>query len=674
MIVKNESRVILRLLESLAPLLDGYCICDTGSTDNTIEIIRTFFQNRGIPGKIVEEPFRDFGYNRTFALKACEDLAFDYLLLLDADMVLTGPALQQPDKFKSSLSADMYHLYQGNPKFYYKNARMIRNKKGFTYWGVTHEYVNAPPNTSVGTIERDLLFISDIGDGGAKGDKTERDIRLLKKGLEEIPNNDRYLFYLANSYHDAGQHQNAIDTYRKRIEVGGWIEEIWYSHYRIGNCYMQMGEEERAICAWMQGYNAYPNRIENLFKIVEYYRVRGKNKIAYEFYWMADKSRKKYTNWSDYLFFERDIYDYKLDYEWTILGYYVNEKGMWTNELVQSCMKVLNYPHLENHIYRNVMNNYKFYVSSVGKSEGVKKEGSLLWTNLLKGIGSVEIDGDEYVSSTPSVAWLNEQWIVNVRYVNYRIDGKGGYVNREQIRTINVLATVNDGKVETSVLGYNMEEDGRYVGLEDVRLHSQNGVLYYNANRGLKNGAMVVEHGVIDLQENMCKGAVHLKPVNSGPVVSGFLEKNWVLFEGSVLEKPKMVYGWWPLVMGEVEGEQFVETIRDTNVPACFKDLRGSTNGVVIDGDIWFFCHAVSYEDRRYYYHMVVVLDGRSMKVKKYTPFFTFEKEKVEYTLGFSYLEKEDELLVGYSLYDKETKYVVLDKKYLENQMMVFSS
>ena len=86
MIVKNESKIILRLLESVYILLDSYCICDTGSTDNTMDLITTFFLEKGIPGKIVQEPFRNFGYNRTFALQSCADA--DYLLLLDADMIV----------------------------------------------------------------------------------------------------------------------------------------------------------------------------------------------------------------------------------------------------------------------------------------------------------------------------------------------------------------------------------------------------------------------------------------------------------------------------------------------------------------------------------------------------------------------------------------------------------
>ena len=67
-------------------------------------------------------------------------------------------------------------------------------------------------------------------------------------------------------------------------------------------------------------------------------------------------------------------------------------------------------------------------------------------------------------------------------------------------------------------------------------------------------------------------------------------------------------------------------------------------------------CHVVSYEDRRYYYHIAIVLDKDTYELKRYTPLFTLEGEKVEYTLGFVYLENSDSLLLGYSVYDKSTK------------------
>ena len=78
MIVKNESKIITRLFDSVLPIIDCYCICDTGSTDNTIELIEEYFNNKKIPGKIVNETFRNFAHNRNFALNSCLNMS-DYV-------------------------------------------------------------------------------------------------------------------------------------------------------------------------------------------------------------------------------------------------------------------------------------------------------------------------------------------------------------------------------------------------------------------------------------------------------------------------------------------------------------------------------------------------------------------------------------------------------------------
>ena len=88
MIVKDESRTIVRLLDSVINLIDSYCICDTGSSDNTVEIIKQYFLNKNMNGIIFSEPFINFEYNRNIAIDKCKNIDIDYLLLIDADMVL----------------------------------------------------------------------------------------------------------------------------------------------------------------------------------------------------------------------------------------------------------------------------------------------------------------------------------------------------------------------------------------------------------------------------------------------------------------------------------------------------------------------------------------------------------------------------------------------------------
>jgi len=402
MIVKNESRVIRRLLESVVNIIDGYCICDTGSTDNTISIITEYFKEHNIPGKIVEEPFKDFGYNRTFALNAASEIPnMDYLLLMDADMVLTGSCLRPENiaNFKKSLTKDYYHMCQGTSTYFYKNVRIVKNYKGFSYWGVTHEYVKTPDGCQSESFENDKLFIQDIGDGGAKSDKFERDIRLLKKGLEENPKNDRYTFYLANSLKDAGHYEEAIEMYRNRIAIGGWVEEVWYSYFNIGKCYVSLGQMEKAIAVWLDGFDYYPQRLEAMYEIIKYYRERGKNKLAYMYYTAANKSRCRWGASSEYLFLQKDIYDFKLDYELSIIGYYINDEKYDLNKII---MNVISDPHIEDSLTRNVITNYKFYKKNIVEDNRPLNSQNMKTLQMATASLNIPESGD-YVSSTPSI-------------------------------------------------------------------------------------------------------------------------------------------------------------------------------------------------------------------------------------------------------------------------------
>ena len=669
MIVKNESNIIVRLLESVKPFIDSFCICDTGSTDNTIELIETFFKNSNIQGKIVQERFKDFGYNRSFSLNACKDVPnSDYILLLDADMKFQYKFKDlSPMEFKTKLIADAYFVSQGNDSLNYQNVRILKNRRGFSYWGVTHEYVKSPDNCIMGSFNVDELFINDIGDGGCKDDKVERDIRLLTNGLIENPNNDRYTFYLANSYRDQGNYQEAIKFYKKRIELGGWVEEIWFSHYSIGKCFQKMGQPSESIFHWLEAYNRHPKRIENLYEIICYYRQSCNYNLAYKFFVIADEERNTHTT-RNYLFTEMDVYNYKIDYELSIIGFYFNTNGY---DLRQTCMKVIKNESLENSKYLNVLSNYKFYVDAVTDfSVPIDSEN----LNLLGLIGKDLIQDVNMISSTPSISYGKDdnELLICVRYVNYKISDDGQYINSNNITSVNVIATIDVSSSKwkmkkQAILDYDKSYDGHYVGIEDVRVlrrMDKNNVSFsYSSNRCNQIGQMRVEHGMIDDNLTSCKSSHFLSKYDERNI-----EKNWVLFDdGSTGEK--CVYEWFPLNIGNINDCGNYETlVIDKNVPSFFKSLRGSTNGVIIDDEIWFICHLVSYEERRYYYHIMVVLDKETYRLKSYTPLWTFEKQKVEYTLGMIY--QNHNFFIGYSTMDNTTKYTTMSKHFFSDMMI----
>lgn len=642
MIVKNESKIITRLFDSVVDIIDSYCICDTGSTDNTVQLICEYFLAHGKPGKVIVEPFKNFEHNRTFALHACANNPdIDYILLMDADMVLMKGPMFNLDRFKEQLlTADVFHLFQGNDRFSYKNVRIVKNNMGIKYWGVTHEVISTPDGTEYSQIERNTLFIDDIGDGGAKADKFERDIRLLSQGLVEKPNNDRYTFYLANSYRDNGEREKAIEMYKKRIEIGGWFDEVWHSYYSIGRCYNWLGQKDSAIAYWLLAYDYFPKRLENIYEIIHHYRIESNHKLAYEFYKMAQNQLINVDKTKiDYLFLQNDVYDYKLDYEYSIVGYYYNPDNI---DMAALSMKVMSAKNIDDSIMKNVMSNYKFYCKPLTLTEN-------LLTNELF------ITDDGFNISTPSFCVHNGETVINRRHVNYYIDDNGGYVNQEHIISKNMITYGS----KTFELGYNRLLDGRYVGLEDIRLFEHSGETHFTANRGTQDGKMRVEYGTIDY-ENQC--------IRSS-LFAGFsdIEKNWVLYAGSD-GRLRVVYNW--LTTYEIGHANMLMNKREMQVPKFFELLRGSTNGIRVGAETWFIAHAVSYEDRRYYYHILIALDTETGEVKRWTKFFVIEGEKVEYVLGFIQTS-EDEFMIGYSKMDKTCCIKNVSKSHLNELFII---
>jgi len=654
MIVKNESKIITRLFDSVLPIIDCFCICDTGSTDNTKEVISEYFENKGIPGKIVDEPFVNFAHNRNVALQHCLGMS-DYVLLLDADMVLEI----KPEFKKSILSSyDSFLILQGSDDFYYNNMRIVKNNCLYLYIGVTHEYISTPPTNTSFNIEKTSLFIRDIGDGGAKSDKFERDIRLLRKGIEENPNSDRYHFYLANSYYDSGKFEEAIQTYRKRIKIGGWDQEVWYSYYRIGLAYKNIGKIEEAIFAWLDGYNFLPNRIENLYEIIQHYRIVNKCKVAHSFYKMAKESLEKATDKDSYLFLNNDVYSYKLEYELSILSCYLGITNI--NEQVISIFNHCN----EQHIIDNTLSNMKFY------KDILKPLVILDMSTTLKH----KIDGKEryFKSSSSSIIPNNlvkdekrGGYLMNMRLVNYTIDSNGAYHDCDDyIISINkFFEFTKDFKIIEEKLINSVFDNRRYIGIEDVRIFkndcNSSGKMMFIGTGLHQNGNIGICTGDYDKNKNYME-SIEVKSSFS----NSNCEKNWVyvLYENAV----HIIYQWSPLHLCKLNTYthtlESVKKIED--VPKIFKYMRGSSSGLSYNNEIWFVTHIVSYEQPRHYYHLVVVFDN-SMRLLRYSAPFKFEGECIEYCIGL--IVEDDRVIIPYSTWDRTTKIAIYDKKYIDS-------
>ena len=226
LMIKNESRIIQRCIQHLMSVADAFYFYDTGSTDNTIEVVKEACAELGLTYGVGGSPFINFGVSRTGSFRGCVDyvsgLGWDmgktYALAVDADMNLVKGATWE--QAKEGLSKNGYSLIQKNSSIEYYNMRLMRLDGPWTCVGATHEYWSGEGTEKLG---KEALYIDDRGDGGCKADKFTRDERLLREELEADPQNGRAHFYLAQTLMCLGRKKDAIDLYKKRIAIGGWV-------------------------------------------------------------------------------------------------------------------------------------------------------------------------------------------------------------------------------------------------------------------------------------------------------------------------------------------------------------------------------------------------------------------------------------------------------------------
>ena len=307
MIVKNEAQIIERCLESVCDHIDAFVVCDTGSTDNTVHLIKSFFAQRNIQGTVYDDEWQDFATNRNLCLQRAKLTGCDFSLMIDADETL----VVSDKRWKTLLDKDtVYSILTGTHNFVYAVPVLSPVQLAGKYVGVTHEYFDFPD----GTPHKRLYGIRLLhwADGGSKQDKLERDKGLIERALrtEHDPGMvRRYLFYLAQTHYDMKLFDRAIHYYKQRIERGGWEEEVFYSYYRAALALLNMNNgvcTDKVVRWFLRAWQFRKTRLEPLYAIMRHCKDQNQAKVLGELGLPV-----KMTD--DILFVEANVYNY--DYQ-----------------------------------------------------------------------------------------------------------------------------------------------------------------------------------------------------------------------------------------------------------------------------------------------------------------------------------------------------------------------
>lgn len=319
MIVRDEAAIIERCLAAVVPWIDAYAIHDTGSSDGTAEIVRSFLERHGVPGRVTHGRFDDFAQARNDSLVAARDTATaydaDYLLLCDADMEL----VVDDAAFRDVLTADAYLLGQRASGLHYANVRLVRVDAPTRYVGVTHEYLD------VGVAARPTLagaWFRDHAEGSSRQGKFERDLALLERGLTAEPDNARYVFYRAQTLRDLGRDRQAVSAYEHRASLGGWEEEAWYSLLQVAVLRERLGDSDPdVLAAYLAAFERRPGRAETLVELARHLRERGRHELAHVFATRA----AQLSPTDDLLFVVPACYGWRARDELSISSYWVGQ-------------------------------------------------------------------------------------------------------------------------------------------------------------------------------------------------------------------------------------------------------------------------------------------------------------------------------------------------------------
>jgi tetratricopeptide (TPR) repeat protein len=535
-----------------------------------------------------------------------------YGLLIDADMKLDVKNFNKNDLTKNS-----YSMIQENRYLEYFNTRIIQLSQDWKCVGVTHEYWSTQSVDNV-RLTKDQIYINDVGDGGCKDDKTQRDIRLLEQGIKDEPNNPRYYFYLAQSYKDCGNDKKAIELYKKRIKLGGWYEEVWYSHYMIAKCHLRLKNIEKFEQWALKAYKYRNTRAEPIYELVKYFRENSEHYKAYHYYLIGKKIT--YPK-EDLLFLEKDVYSFKFDYEYSILQYYV-----FPNERIQGLKHAIQYYNTYSTHNQLVFDNMAYYIPSILKDAEYHP------------LDIVHVE-TEYYPSSVSLLKMDDKLLANIRFVNYRIRPNGSYVYDGKVRTKNAYMYYNDDMRPISEIRFMNGElsdvpkrNSTILGLEDIRLSKTNDStqpqnacdVYYTASTMEYSNVDKIRiiRGKYNLNTNTYENNVCLNPPTDTSC-----EKNWTFVDD------RIIYKWFPLEVGKLVDNKLV-ILTSKPSPSIFNRYRGSTNPVEWKNQFWMITHGIMDTLPRKYFHQIVVLD-KNLDLVKYTVPFYFDKFAIEYCLGF---------------------------------------
>lgn len=354
MIVRDEAERLPRLLASLEGVVDACVVCDTGSSDDSADIVRSWAGRLGIPCHVVHHAWCDFASNRNLALEEALQARAEglhdcgWVMIIDADERIH---VRDPDWKVALQPGRSYavHVRSGGVSVWRPLLLDIR----LTRWewrGRVHNWVHDSrsgsrfeflPRVQVLTGGQDGVSVHPSRDPVRKA---EADRLALLEELQDsgmTADNAHRRFQLAYCCLLAGRHAEAAERMAALLQDPAVHAEIRYaSGLLAARSHWMSGSSDGRALAWLRAAaDLVPARWEAPWRIAQILREAGDPGTALAV--LPDTHLPRPTLEGTF-WVEHDVYEWRLPYERAFLlhlnGRHADAIGAAASLLAEGCV------------------------------------------------------------------------------------------------------------------------------------------------------------------------------------------------------------------------------------------------------------------------------------------------------------------------------------------------
>jgi len=286
--VKNAGPQFEDMLKENLPLIDRWTILDTGSTDDTIEIINKVLVGKK-QGNLYQEPFINFRDSRNRLLELAGTQC-KFNLILDDTYIVKGDLRLFLNEVRGDQYASSFSLFIKSNDVNYSSNRITKSVYGLKYIYKIHEVIEEKNNIIVMVPEKNAYIFD--GRFEYMEDRTMKrknlDLKLLYEEVEDNPMEPRTYYYLGQTYNLLEDYENAYKYFLKRAEFtnAGFIQEridAVFEAARIANFKLNKPWSE-CLQLYEKCYKIDESRPDALYFIGIHYHLEGNNKKAYAYF------------------------------------------------------------------------------------------------------------------------------------------------------------------------------------------------------------------------------------------------------------------------------------------------------------------------------------------------------------------------------------------------------